>query len=135
MTRKIVFPDAPSSWEVLFNEERLSRLNAIGEFSLGICDDYPEPEILIERIGDAKGMISAWGVSNDVLEALPNLEIISFIGLGVASFFDLAEAAQRGVTVTHGLSAAPSVAEHTMALMLAQENSTKRPRTQARNLE
>ena len=119
MTRKIVFPDAPSSWEVLFNEERLSRLNAIGEFSLGICDDDPEPETLIERIGDATGMISAWGVSNDVLEALPNLEIISFIGLGVTNFFDLAEAARRGVTVTQGLSAAPSVAEHTMALMLA----------------
>jgi len=59
MARKIVFPDAPSSWEVLFNEERLSRLSAIGEFSLGICDDDPEPETLIERIGDAKGMISA----------------------------------------------------------------------------
>ncbi len=119
MTRKIVFPDAPSSWNAFFDEERLSRLNSIGEFSLDFCDSHPNSETLIERIGDSKGMISGWGVSNDVLESLPNLEVISFVGLGVASFFDLAEAARRGVTVTHGLSAASSVAEHTMALMLA----------------
>ena len=119
MTRKIVFPDAPSSWDVIFDEERFSRLNSIGEFSLYFSDDYPESETLIERISDAKGIISGCGVSNDVLEALPNLEVISFIGLGVASYIDLAEAARRGVTVTHGLSGASSVAEHTMALMLA----------------
>jgi D-3-phosphoglycerate dehydrogenase len=41
------------------------------------------------------------------------------VGLGAASFFDLAEVGRRGVTVTHGLSAASSVAEHTLALMLA----------------
>ena len=119
MTRKIVFPDAPGSWEVFFNDERLSRLKSIGNFSLDFCDSHPQPEILIERIGDAEGMISGWGVSTDVLESLPNLKVISFVGLGTASFFDLAEVARRGVTVTHGLSAASSVAEHTLALMLA----------------
>lgn len=119
MTRKIVFPDAPSSWNVFFNDERLSRLNSIGAFSLEFSDSHPDPKTLIERIGEAKGIISGWGVNNEVLGALPNIEVISFIGLGVASFFDLAEAARRGVTVTHGLSAAPTVAEHTMALMLA----------------
>jgi len=119
MKRKIVFPDAPSSWELFFDEERLSRLNSIGEFTLGFCDDFPEPVTLIERIGDASGMISGCGVSNDVLEALPNLEVISFVGLGAASFFDLAEAARRGITVTHTLPPGPTIAEHTMALMLA----------------
>ncbi len=119
MKRKIVFPDAPSSWELFFDEERLSRLNSIGEFSLDFCDDFPEPDTLIERIGDASGMISGCGVSNDVLEALPNLEVISFVGLGAASFFDLAEAARRGITVTHTLPPGATIAEHTMALMLA----------------
>jgi len=119
MTRKIVFPDAPGSWSIFFNEDRISRLNSIGEFSLDYSDNHPSPETLIERIGDAEGMISGWGVNNDVLAALPNLKVISFVGLGVASFFDLAEASRRGVTITHGLSAASSVAEHTMALILS----------------
>jgi len=119
MTRKIVFPDAPGSWGVFFNDERLSRLNSIGEFSIDFSDNHPSPETLIERIGDAEGMISGWGVSTDVLESLPNLKVISFVGLGAASFFDLAEVGRRGITVTHGLSAASSVAEHTLALMLA----------------
>ena len=119
MTRKIVFPDAPGSWGVFFGDDRISRLNSIGEFSLDFCDSHPSTETLIKRIGDAEGIISGWGVSNDVLAALPNLKVISFVGLGVASFFDLAEASRRGVTITHGLSAASSVAEHTMALILA----------------
>ncbi|MBG7609954.1 MAG: 3-phosphoglycerate dehydrogenase [Anaerolineae bacterium] len=119
MTKKIVFPDAPGSWGVFFNDERLSRLNSIGEFSIDFSDNHPSPETLVERIGDAEGMISGWGVSTDVLESLPNLKVISFVGLGAASFFDLAEVGRRGVTVTHGLSAASSVAEHTLGLMLA----------------
>ena len=119
MTRKIVFPDAPGSWGVFFNDERLSRLNSIGEFSIDFSDNHPSPETLVERIGDAEGMISGWGVSTDVLESLPNLKVISFVGLGAASFFDLVEVGRRGVTVTHGLSAASSVAEHTLGLMLA----------------
>ena len=34
-------------------------------------------------------------------------------------FFDLDEAARQGITVTHTLSVAETIAEHTMALMLA----------------
>lgn len=119
MARRIVYPDAPSSWVEFFDNDRVSKLETIGGFSLHICDARPSPETLIERIGDAKGIISGWGVSNDVLTALPDLEIISFVGLGAASFFDLSEATRRGVTVTHTLSAASTIAEHTLALMLA----------------
>ncbi len=119
MKRKIVFPDAPGSWGAFFNDERISRLNSIGEFSLDFSESHPSTETLIERIGDAVGMISGWGVSNEVLASLPNLKVISFVGLGVGSFFDLTEANRRGITITHGLSAAPSVAEHTIALILA----------------
>lgn len=119
MTRKIAYPDAASSWKIFFDDRRLSRLNSIGEFSLNYSDSHPTSETLIERIGDAAGMISGWGVSNDVLDALPNLEVISFVGLGVASWFDMDEIKRRGITLTHGLSADSSIAEHTMALMLA----------------
>lgn len=119
MTRKIAYPDAPSSWEPFFNDERLSRLNSIGEFSLNYSDSHPTPETLIERIGDSAGVISGWGLSNDVLDSLPDLEVISFVGLGVTSWFDMTEIARRGITLTHGLSADASVAEHTMALLLA----------------
>ena len=119
MTRRIVYPDAPSSWKALFDDERITRLKAMGEFSLHVSDSHPEAETLIDRIGDAEGIISAWGVVNDVLAALPNLKIISFVGLGAASFFDLTEAARRGITVTHTLPPGATIAEHTMALMLA----------------
>jgi phosphoglycerate dehydrogenase-like enzyme len=87
MTRRIVFPDAPSSWKVFFNDKRISRLEAVGEFSLDFCDSHPAADMLADRIGNAEGIISGWGVSNNVLDSVPNLEVISFVGLGVSNFF------------------------------------------------
>ena len=57
MKRKIVFPDAPSSWELFFDEERLSRLNSIGEFTLGFCDDFPEPDNPVNTISLSRGRL------------------------------------------------------------------------------
>jgi phosphoglycerate dehydrogenase-like enzyme len=54
-----------------------------------------------------------------VLAALPKLEVVSFTGLGASTFIDIAEAGRRNITVTHTLSAAATIAEHTMGLMLA----------------
>lgn len=117
MTRKIVYPDAEESLSPLFTGERLAKLEELGEFEI-YYGSRPDDEKFIDRIGDANAVISGWGLSNAVLAALPNVEIISFAGLGVSTFIDLAEATRRNITVTHTLSAAETVAEHTIGLML-----------------
>lgn len=117
MTRKIVYPDADEKSAQLLTGNRLARLESLGEFQL-YCDDRPNDASFIERLADADAAISGWGLSNQVLAALPKLELISFTGLGVSTFIDIAEASRRNITVTHTLSAAETVAEHTMALML-----------------
>ena len=117
MVRKIVYPDAEESLSPLFSGERLAKLESLGEFKI-FYGRRPDDETFIERIGDADAIISGWGLSNTVLAAVPNLEVISFTGLGASTFIDLNEAARRNITVTHVLSAASTIAEHTMGLML-----------------
>lgn len=117
MARKIVYPDAGEKSVELFTGSRLARLEALGEFEI-YPDEQPDDATYIERLADADAMISGWGVSNAVLAALPKLEVISFSGLGASTFIDIAEAARRNITVTHTLSAAETIAEHAMALML-----------------
>ena len=114
---KIVYPDADDSVAPLFAGERLAKLESLGEFKI-YYDSRPDDDTFIERIGDADTVISGWGLSGAVLRALPNVRVISFTGLGASTYIDLAEAARQNITVTHVLSAADSVAEHTMALML-----------------
>ena len=117
MIRKIVYPDAEESLSPLFGGERLSKLEDLGNFEIHY-GTRPDDETFIDRIGDANAVISGWGLSNVVLAALPNIEVISFTGLGASTFIDLTETARRNITVTHVLSAADTIAEHTMALML-----------------
>ena len=117
MTRKIVYPDADSDSVEILSGERLAKLQSLGEFI--IYPDAPaDDETFIERLAGANAAISGWGLSNRVLAALPDLEVISFTGLGVSTFIDIAEARRRGITVTHTLSAASTIAEHCLGLML-----------------
>lgn len=82
----------------------------------------PTPEVLLERIGDAEHVVSIRSsvpYPAEVLEALPNVKLISIWGTGT-DHVDL-EAAQRlGITVvnTPGVSAI-AMAEHCLALMLS----------------
>lgn len=117
MARKIVYPDAEESLSPLFNSTRLAKLEDLGTFEIHY-GTRPDDKTFIDRIGDANAVISGWGLSNTVLAALPNVEVISFTGLGVSTFIDLSETTRRNITVTHVLSAADTIAEHTMALML-----------------
>jgi len=117
MTRKIIYPDADSDSVEILSGERLAKLQSLGEFI--IYPDAPaDDETFIERLAGANAAISGWGLSNRVLAALPDLEVISFTGLGVSTFIDIAEARRRGITVTHTLSAASTIAEHCLGLML-----------------
>jgi D-3-phosphoglycerate dehydrogenase len=117
MTRKIVYPDADTTSLEILRGERLAKLENLGE--VVIYPDVPaDDETFIERLSGASAAISGWGLSNPVLAALPDLEVISFSGLGASTFIDIAEATRRNITVTHTLSAASTVAEHCLGLML-----------------
>jgi D-3-phosphoglycerate dehydrogenase len=116
--RHIIFPDAEENLEPLFTGERLARLESLGKFSI-YHGDKPSTEEFIERVGGAHAILSSWGLNNEVLRAAKELEVISFIGLGASNYFDFDEAARQGITITHTLSVAETIAEHTMALMLA----------------
>lgn len=86
-------------------------------------DDLPGTgERLIERLGDAEVAInirSSCRFTEAVFQACPNLKMVSIWGTGTDNV-DLAAARRLGVTVsnTPGVSA-PSIAEHTLALLLA----------------
>jgi D-3-phosphoglycerate dehydrogenase len=130
--RKIVYPDAEESIAELFTGERLARLERLGEFT-AYYGDPPSTEGFIERIGNANAIISGWGLHNDVLQAVKELEVVSFVGLGASTFFDLDEATRQGITVTHTTSVAGTIAEHTMALMLAATRHIARLDRDTRN--
>jgi len=117
LTHKIVYPDAGESSAQFLSGVRLAKLEGLGEFQV-FYEDQPGDSVLIERLADANAAISGWGLSNAVLAALPKLEVVSFTGLGASTFIDIAEASRRNITVTHTLSAAQTIAEHTMGLML-----------------
>ena len=117
MTRKIVYPDAEESIAPLLTGERLDKLKSLGEFEV-FYGEQPDDQTVIERLADVQAVISGWGMSNTVIAALPQLEVISFTGLGASTYIDIAEASRRNITVTHTISAAETIAEHTLALML-----------------
>jgi len=79
-------------------------------------------EVLIERVGSAEAVLnirSSCKFTERVFRALPQLRILSVWGTGT-DHVDLAAAARHSVTVTNtpGVSAI-SIAEHTLALLLA----------------
>ena len=79
-------------------------------------------ERLIERIRDAEAVINIRSSSKftaEVFQHCPHLRVLSLWGTGTDNV-DLLAAEQRGITVTNtpGVSAV-SIAEHTLALMLA----------------
>ena len=84
-------------------------------------DTLPGPQ-LVARIGSAAAVLNIRASSKftvDVFAALPALRLLSVWGTGT-DHVDLAAATRQGVTVTNtpGVSAV-SIAEHTLALLLA----------------
>ena len=119
MSRSIVYPDADRDMADLLTGARLARLETCGALTLhrgqpADGDDY------LARIGDAEAIILGWGMPAAVLEGAPNLKIVSFTGIGVGDYLDLALARRRGITVSNTPGYADNtVAEHALALMLA----------------
>jgi D-3-phosphoglycerate dehydrogenase len=116
--RSIVFADANRIRAELYSGARLARLEALGTFTIHYGRPTESSEY-IDRIGDASGVLTGAGLPVEVLRAARNLEIVSYIGVGAAGVIDLEEAARLGITVTNTRSASDTVAEHTVALMLA----------------
>ncbi len=80
-----------------------------------------EDHLLLERIEDANAVFLDWSrMDAAVLARCPRLEIVSYIGVGAANFFDIEAATQRGVVVTNTPDYGNrSVAEHALGLVLA----------------
>ena len=117
--RIIAVPDdAPA---VLALSPSFSRLKSAGD--VRYFDTLPGAEaVLIERIPGAEAIVnvrSSTKISRSVMEGSPSLRLISIWGTGTDNV-DLDAARSLGIRVTNtpAVSAA-SIAEHTLALMLA----------------
>jgi len=93
------------------------------KYQAAYFDTLPgSPERLIERIAGAEVVInirSSTQFTTQVFEACPSLRMLSIWGTGTDNV-DLAAARRHNVTVTNTPAvSAPSIAEHSLALMLA----------------
>lgn len=122
----IVYPDADPDTDNMMAGERLARLEAHGRFVAhpGRPKDNAQ---YIERIKGAAGVLLGWDLPTEVLKQAPDLEVISFTGIGVGTFVDLDEAMAQGITVCNTPGYADNaVAEHALALLLSLARQTPR---------
>jgi D-3-phosphoglycerate dehydrogenase / 2-oxoglutarate reductase len=117
MSFKVVFPDSS-----VHDRDLLAAWPVPAGLDLAVhLAPVPDRATFLARVGDAPGVLLGWyPMDADVLAALPNLRVISFLGIGASDYVDLAAAGERGVTVcnTPGYGD-DTVAEHAVALMLA----------------
>jgi D-3-phosphoglycerate dehydrogenase len=114
---RIVFPDGAGCVQ---HPSDLDRLRAIGpvDFHDGVPSDRAE---LLERLRPADAVVLDYSVLDaEALRACERLRFIAFLGIGYASYIDVAEATRRGIAVAYTPDyGATSVAEHALAMMLA----------------
>jgi D-3-phosphoglycerate dehydrogenase / 2-oxoglutarate reductase len=113
----------PDDFPLVFaGSEAESQLRTLGNVTVHSERGADEEAELIKRICDAEAVVNLRAYAKftePVISACPNLRLISVWGTGI-DHIDHAACEARGVTVanTPGVNA-HSVAEHTMALMLA----------------
>ncbi|MBA7498439.1 Hydroxypyruvate reductase [subsurface metagenome] len=87
----------------------------------------PTVENIKKRVADVEGIILRTNIkiTREIIEAAPNLKVISRTGAGVDNI-DVAAATEKGILVCHapGVNSI-SVAEHTLALMMAMAKQLK----------
>ncbi len=119
MPAKIVVPD--DFPVAISGTDAESKLLTLGDTTI-YTDKAETPEGLIERIQDAEVAVNIRAYSKftrEVMGACPGLRMISIWGTGTDNV-DLPAAKELGITVTNTPGAnALSVAEHTLAVMLA----------------
>jgi D-3-phosphoglycerate dehydrogenase len=114
---RIVFPDGAGCVHAPADLEPLRRLGPV-DFHDGPPRDRAE---LLTRLREADVVVLDYsGLDADVLRACPRLRFISFLGIGYASYIDVEAATRQGILVANTPDyGATSVAEHTLAMMLA----------------
>jgi D-3-phosphoglycerate dehydrogenase len=118
-TPLIVYPDADPGIDVIFASDLGQRLERLGRFVIHHGAPADEAEF-IARIAGAEAVVLGWGMPDSVLEEARGLKVIAFTGIGAANHVNLDLAKRLGVAVCNTPGYADqTVAEHTMALMLA----------------
>ncbi len=115
----IVYPDANENIGALIAGARRDRLDALGgiEVHIGRPADVAD---FVARIGGARAVILGWDLPAAAMREAPNIEVISFLGIGAAKFVDFGEAARLGFTVANTPAySVNAVAEHGLALIFA----------------
>jgi D-3-phosphoglycerate dehydrogenase len=99
--------------------EGMKILNSRDDLEI-IVPESPDPATWANVLPGAEAIcVRLTRIPRSMMEAAPNLKIISRHGVGLDTI-DVAAATERGVIVaTVGLANAPSVVEHTIALMYA----------------
>ncbi len=120
----ISYPDASPDAAALFNGWKLPAGVKLA-LEQGSVDSE---KVLIERCKDADAILLGWAkVSRAVMEACPNLKIVSFTGIGVADYVDLAAAKEREIRVANTPGYGDrTVAEHAIALLFAVSRQVPR---------
>src|SRR5262245_39270257 len=114
---RIVFPDGAGCVRAPADLEPLRRLGPV-DFYDGTPSDRAE---LIRRVRPAEAIVLDYSVLDaEVLAHCDHLRFISFLGIGYASCIDVAAATRQGIAIANTPDyGATSVAEHTLAMMLA----------------
>ncbi len=114
---KIVFPDGAAC---INRDSDLEPLRELGE--VVVYDNLPtEKSDLIERVCDADAIILDYSrLTADILAECGRLKVVCFLGIGYKDYIDVEEATRRNISVNYTPDyGSTSVAEHTLALMLA----------------
>ena len=114
---RIVFPDGAGC---VHHPSDLDPLKELGQVDFHDGPPATRAE-LIARLRPADAVILDYSVLDaEVLRACEGLRFISFLGIGYATYVDVAEATRRGIVVANTPDyGATSVAEHGLAMMLA----------------
>jgi D-3-phosphoglycerate dehydrogenase len=113
---RIVFPEGSGCVQRPEDLEPLRRLGQVDYYT----DPPRDRAELVERLRPAEAVFLDYSVMDaEVLRQCPRLRFVCFLGVGYATYVDVAEARRRGVTVTHTPDyGATSVAEHALGLVL-----------------
>jgi phosphoglycerate dehydrogenase-like enzyme len=114
---RIVFPDGAGCVQSPRDLAPLERIGPV-DFHEGPPRDRAD---LVARLRDAEAVILDYSeMDAEVLRQCPRLRFVCFLGIGYASYIDVAEARRRGVTVAYTPDyGATSVAEHALGMILA----------------
>jgi D-3-phosphoglycerate dehydrogenase len=117
-TARIVFADGDPLAGDLLAGGLTARLDALGGFDFHAAAPASTEEY-IARLESAEGILLGWHLPPGVMRAATKLKVVAFTGTGAVNFVDMAQARERGVTVTNTPGYADqAVAEHTLALTL-----------------